>query len=989
VPTVFDEKQFQAIEHAHGPMLVVAGAGTGKTTVLVQRIVRLIQSGHAAPDEILAVTYTDNAAKELKQRVLSETRSLGLWQMDCEFPLRASTFHAYCFGLLRRTSNDFEVVTKEDLYVYLRHRLSELPLKHFIRAASPAEFLSDLLKFFERCDDELVSVERYEQYVADLCGGRLPLPRVSRSKDAAALSTQEVIARCQEIAQVYRKVREMLAASGLGTFGQMISRAVSVLEAAPHILAEERRKARFLLIDEFQDSNPAQIRLARLLAGAEQNVFAVGDPDQAVYRFRGATNGVFDIFAHCFTGVKHVTLVENRRSLSPILRAAFDVINLNPPVGAGQTRQPLTSAREHVVARHKRALQAEPVNLVRVPLIEGAAVEAAAVTEAIRHAHSSCRGHEVRNASGEPEFRPCQWRDFAVLYRNHKHREALIRQLGAEGIPFAVRGASVLEVAEVRDVMAAFRVIANPSDGISLFRLAALRQFRIDGERLRNVLAAAPEAANLAKILEKVPGGKEVLARLNEATNLARMHNMRTAEVLKIALHVFSIPDSEAILALCRFVSEWHKKAITVTGSLVEFLEYLEFNAEAGGSVPALERDATDAVQLMTAHAAKGLEFAHVFIIRVRTGSFPASYREVLFEFPQVLRESALQWDDDPKQSYEQEERRLAYVAMTRACDTLALYGPRGRGREVDPPGLMRVLANQRSLAGVVRVRDAAPATGPAGVSKTDSKLSSWLAMPPRSSLEHMTLSATRIESYQRCPLRFKIENDWRIPEEPAPAMQYGNAVHTALKAYSDSLKQHRPLTREAFLQCFLDTYAALYFENELQAHLYRSQGLEQLGRFFDSEQTRPSTEVLASEHVFTLDVSGVRVRGRIDRVDRTPQGAIVLIDYKTGSPRDEDDADKSLQLSIYALAAQECWGKVPERIAFHNLTTNRLAETERDEKQLARERNNILDVAAGIRDGKFQANPGRNCRWCPYYSLCPETEENLHSVVTAVSPLQ
>ncbi|HXZ81034.1 MAG TPA: ATP-dependent DNA helicase [Terriglobales bacterium] len=982
MPAVFDDKQLAAIEHVHGPMLVVAGAGTGKTTVLVQRIVRLIQNGHAAPQEILAVTYTDNAAKELKQRVLSEAEKLGLWKPNQDFPLRACTFHAFCNGILHRTGNKFDVVTNEDLFVYLRRRLRELPLKHFIRAASPAEFLSHLLKFFDRCDDELVSVERYEQYVAALCAGALPLPRVSKSREAATLAPAEVIARCREIAAVYRSVRDMLAAENLGTFGQMISRAVSLLQADSGILAAERRKARFLLIDEFQDSNPAQIRIARLLGGEEQNVFAVGDPDQAIYRFRGATNGVFEIFERCFTGVKRVTLVENRRSLAPILQAAFCVIDMNPPAGSvGEPRQPLRSAREREAVQQKRELRAEPVDLVRVPKSGSAAAEAAAVANAIQRMRSGCRGHRVTDATNEFALRGCQWNDFALLYRSHGHREALIRELKAQGIPFAVQGANILEATDVRDVMAAFRAVSNPSDGISLFRLAALPQFRIDGERLRSALASAADTTTLPKILEKVPGGKEVLARLNEAINLSGLHSEQTNEVLEIVLHVLSIPESETIQAFRNFVSNWHQKAITRSGTLDEFLEYLDFYEEAGGAIPALARDTDDSVQLMTAHSAKGLEFAHIFIIRVCAGSFPAHYREVLFEFPQALREPALQLDEDPKQSHNQEERRLAYVAMTRACDTLALYGTRGKGREADPPGIMRNLAQEKSLTEVIHIRDADACSGSSWAPESDTKLASWLALPPRSPLQQMSLSATRIESYQRCPLRFKIENDWRIPDQPAPAMQYGNAVHTALKAYSDSLQQHRPLTRQVFLQCFLDAFSGMYFEDEHQAGLYRNQGLEQLGEFFDLQQAQPPVEVLASEHVFDFQIGGIRVKGRIDRVDRTADGAICLVDYKTGSPRDEEDADKSLQLSIYAMAAQKEWGKLPERIGFHNLTTNRLVETERDEKELALERDKISEVAEGIRAGRFDAKPGRNCHWCPYYSLCPETEEKIYSI--------
>ena len=149
----FSPDQRRAIEHVHGPMLVVAGAGTGKTTVLVRRIVNLIRYGHARPDEILAVTYSENAAEELRTRVATE--------LGGDIALRASTFHAYAFGLLKNAERSFEVVDNFDLFVYLRRRLHELPLKLFIKAATPGKFLNDLGTFFARCEDELVDVDQY------------------------------------------------------------------------------------------------------------------------------------------------------------------------------------------------------------------------------------------------------------------------------------------------------------------------------------------------------------------------------------------------------------------------------------------------------------------------------------------------------------------------------------------------------------------------------------------------------------------------------------------------------------------------------------------------------------------------------------------------------------------------------------------------------------------------------------------------------------
>src|SRR5580698_4575657 len=270
-----DDRQREAIQHLHGPLLVIAGAGTGKTTVLIHRIANLVRGGHARPDQILALTYTDNAAAEMRERMRAE---LGNKAKD----LQVATFHAYCNNLLIRNGKQFGVLEDYDLWIFLRKRLRELNLKHFVIPANVGKFLHDLLDFMRRCQDELVGPERYAQYVEQLERGELPIPRVGKSKDAAALTDAEVLGRCREIASVFTKIEGMLREQNLGTFGHMITRAHDLLRADLALLSREREHARFILVDEFQDANFAQIKILQNLAGDEKNVFAVGDPDQAI-----------------------------------------------------------------------------------------------------------------------------------------------------------------------------------------------------------------------------------------------------------------------------------------------------------------------------------------------------------------------------------------------------------------------------------------------------------------------------------------------------------------------------------------------------------------------------------------------------------------------------------------------------------------------------------------------------------------------------------
>src|SRR6266568_7398775 len=251
-----DDRQCEAIEHVHGPMLVVAGAGTGKTSVLTHRIERLVKEGHAQPQEILALTYTVNAAREMRDRV---GKLLGGRDVN------AATFHDYCLDMLKRVHKDFGVLDDKDLWIYLRRRIRELRLEHYIRAANVAQFLNDLLEFVSRCHDELVTPEKYEQYVDRLERKEVPIPRVAKSKNV--LDDAEVLGRCREIARVFTTMERWLRDENLGTFGHMITRAHALLHSDETVLAAARGRARFILADEFQDANFAQIQILARLAG--------------------------------------------------------------------------------------------------------------------------------------------------------------------------------------------------------------------------------------------------------------------------------------------------------------------------------------------------------------------------------------------------------------------------------------------------------------------------------------------------------------------------------------------------------------------------------------------------------------------------------------------------------------------------------------------------------------------------------------------------
>jgi RecB family exonuclease len=329
----------------------------------------------------------------------------------------------------------------------------------------------------------------------------------------------------------------------------------------------------------------------------------------------------------------------------------------------------------------------------------------------------------------------------------------------------------------------------------------------------------------------------------------------------------------------------------------------------------------------------------------------------------------------------------LFYVAMTRARDSLTLYGKQGTGKDKTPAGLLRELIKDPGLRGCLLQRPArafqtdlfgSAAPAPDFVSRT----AEWLSLAPGFPLNR--LSATAVETYETCPLQFKLEREWRIPRDVPAAMQYGAALHRVLRTYFDSVRQERPMAEEELVDLFRTDFAQAVIEDPYQRDLYEEQGTRQIRDFLTALRRSGSPKVLHTEEHFELHFEGATVAGRIDRIDDLDDGRVAIVDYKTGKPRTQEEADRSLQLSIYAIAAQEKWGYRAERLVFYNLEESSAVSTVRDRLQLEEAKSKVKDVADRIESGDFDPKPGFHCRFCSYRSLCPATEKSLHRAASA-----
>jgi len=971
-----NEAQRRAITHGEGPLLVIAGAGTGKTRVITERIRHLLESDESLSGEnILGLTFTKKAAGEMKARVVKATGERGK-------AVTLATFHSFCETLLAEADPQRVMLDEFDHWILLRRNLRRLRLEKYRRLADPGQFLNDFVEFFSRCQDELVSSKDYQRYAAGL-SARLEAEQESLDEDTLA-ERQETVALQQELARAYRASEELLREKKRVSFGSLITGAVELLERDAQLCEALQNKYRYILVDEFQDTNIAQLRLLELLAGSARNIVAVGDNDQAIYRFRGASFGSFKLFLERFAGWKEgqdstpfrVALTENYRSTPNILRVAMQVIGQNA-VSADFPKKVLSPNKP-------------PGEKIRIVELATPEEESRWVASELERIHGAGR----------------RWKDFAVLYRQHAHRDHLVEELSRRRIPFVITRLSILEHPLVRDVLAFLRLIVAPYDDIACARVLAAPAWHLEAADLVRLAERARKEKKVIYDLLQLPQGQlafdrshAALGQLVEFVSLQRRTLKRCSarEILGLLTEWLEIPqrakehDRKYVKRLAEFMKEWEPKS--ETRGLPEFIEYLDYYAQAGGVV-SLEDDAPpDAVQLMTVHGAKGLEFPQVFLLRVNNRAFPATERSRVFEFPmELMKEGA-----PAEQFHIQEERRLFYVALTRAEERLTITTVTEKKGKVPvfiedivmEPAIKRQDVRQiMPKLPPARIEDWAledhggdaqlfPA--PAQPAKIFSRIADWAEEFHPPSAEPLTLSPSALSGYRTCPQRYLFGYLWSLREGPKAAMSFGAVMHTTIKRFVDQLRKSVKLPFEEVQRIFETEWNSKGFEDQYQEEEYKKDGVEQL-RAFHAGMLAELPQALGQEKAFELPLdNNVIVKGRIDQINSLGNKRDVeIVDYKTGRPKKDAEAKKDLQLSLYALAVKEILELNPVRLVFHYLQNNQRQETTRDAKQLDEAQRVVQEAAADIRAGEFPAKRGFICRNCAYRPICPAHEETL-----------
>lgn len=961
----FNKEQIQAITFGDGPLLIIAGAGTGKTTVITERIKYLILEKGVKPQEILALTFTEKASAEMEERI-DKIMPYGYTQMWIE------TFHSFCDLILKEeTINigmnpNYKLMTETDSVLFLRKNIFDLNLSYYKPLGNPTKFLEALLEHFSRLKDEDITPENYLKFANEeslkLKNKNLP--------EEEKIEIEKIL----ELTNAYKKYEELKVKEGMMDFSDLISNTLLLLRTRKNILKKYQNQFKYVLVDEFQDTNYAQNELAILLAGNNKNITVVADDDQAIYRWRGAALSNVLQFKKNFEGAQIITLTKNYRSTQEILDRSYKLIQHNNP----NRLEMIEGINKKLTAERK--IKGDKIELIHT---ERSEEEAESIAKKIL---------SLTGSKGKYDFK-----DISILTRANNHAQPITAALQRFKIPYQFLGPGQLfHQEEIKDLIAYLKVLYNIEDSVSLFRLLNMEIFDIQPKDI-NYLLNFSKKRNLTLF--------ETLGKLDEIflsdeskekiTNIQKMilrHLERVKKDTAGQILYYFLVDTGLFQKLTKYDTAKEEKIAQNVAKFFDKLKSFEYNNEdssiyaivdwidlmmqVGESPLAANTDWREynAVNILTVHSSKGLEFPVVFLINLVSNRFPSTERrEKIPLSPKIIKEVLL--DED---YHLQEERRLFYVGMTRARDQLfftasRFYGEGKRERKLSN-FITETLSEQeiKKKEEIKNVKQLSLIDIKKDYEKKDE--AEKIVKPP---LKLDFISFSQLQAFDICPLHFKARYIDRIPTEPNSSLSFGTTIHNALKDFYKQIKlgekvKQSDLTEIIKRNWLADGYQSKFHEKEA---LIKA---EEIMKNYYQNYFNPKIIPQELEMSFSFHLeNGPKVIGKIDRIDLLEDGTIEIIDYKTGAFDSSFKNSYQMQLGIYGLAATRVkhpiFGKKPEDIKltlFYVETGNKQTFTV-TENELKNIEEKVKEKIKEIETSDFSCSKHPLCIDCEYKMLC------------------
>jgi len=939
-----NEEQKKAVTHTDGPIMIIAGAGTGKTTVMTKRIAWLIENDLAKPDEILALTFTEKAASEMEERV---DQILPYGYVD----LWISTFHSFCQRILEEhaidigLASDVKLVSELDAWMLMRQNIDKFDLDYYKPLGNPTKFLRSLLQHFSRAKDENVGPEEYKKYVDSL--------------EKTEYNEDELIKQ-KEIATAYATYEQILHNADALDFGGLIQYTIKLFKKRSSIRKKFQKQFKYIIVDEFQDTNHAQYELIKLLVNRNENIAIVGDDDQAIYTFRGASINNILSFEEDFPNTKKVVLTKNYRSTQEILDKAYDFIQQNNP-----NRLEVKLKETHGL---NKRLESQTVGkgIVKHFHCNTMEDEAIEVINKIKELHDTL---------------DCEWSDFAILVRANNHAQPFLEKLDKEKIPYRFLALSGLyQKPIILDTIALLRAVDRPYDNPSIYRILSHPVLGVkENDLIKLLLLAKKNGTDYETLIRS--NLKEISQESKEAlkTMTDFLSKMREETKTKTALEMFAkifkasglkgtlltLPEEQQhdqIHLLKQFYERIQRfTQISEHKNLHSFLNEFEeeLTAGEGGSLRTqASQSGPDEVQIMTIHGSKGLEFRFVFIVSMVSQRFPASRRSVPIPLPEQLMHHT-QKVGDP---HIEEERRLMYVGATRAKEQLYLTSA------CDYGGARKKKISKFLLEMGFQEQDSLISHNVSFLKEKQDHIAN-----PKIHIEVPTsFSFTQLVAYDHCPLQYKFAHILKIPVFGNHSMSFGKTMHNTLQEFFERKLESKTTTKKELLEIYESNWVDEWYEDDKTRKAYKQDGKESLERYYDKLKIENPTPLFL-EKGFTVKIDDIVIRGRIDRIDKV-KGGVEIIDYKTGSPKKGEKLSQSdkIQLLLYQLAAKDIFGLEPVKLTFHYLKDNSEISFLGTENEILKLKDEIRKRISAIRKHDFNPTPGYMCKFCDFKDICP-----------------